>query len=198
MNVFLIRHGRSTANDKGLWTGQTDVSLSQKGIRDLQMNKKIFPYPEGDFYVTSPLKRCIETMEVLYGRAPDVQIADFLECSLGILEGTEYTDLTDDSNYTYWLEHPEETPFAEGESFSNFKKRTANGFKKMLAIMKERNKKKAVVVMHGNVIRSILNQFADNKIAHKDWLIPNGVIWKLDIKEDKIVAYKMLYGGTIE
>ena len=33
--ISLIRHGRTEANDKGIYIGRTDYPLSQKGISEL-------------------------------------------------------------------------------------------------------------------------------------------------------------------
>ena len=43
--ISLIRHGRTEANDKGIYIGRTDYPLSQKGISELYNKLDEFEYP---------------------------------------------------------------------------------------------------------------------------------------------------------
>ena len=36
MSIYLIRHGRTEANEKWLYCGSTDLSLSEKGRKELE------------------------------------------------------------------------------------------------------------------------------------------------------------------
>ncbi|MCL5432941.1 MAG: histidine phosphatase family protein, partial [Patescibacteria group bacterium] len=64
-NLILVRHGESEWNAKGLWTGLTDISLSENGrmeakrCADLLKNNKI------DKAYTSPLSRSKETLGII-------------------------------------------------------------------------------------------------------------------------------------
>ena len=42
--ISLIRHGRTEANDKGIYIGRTDYPLSQKGISELYNKLDEFEY----------------------------------------------------------------------------------------------------------------------------------------------------------
>ena len=75
--ISLIRHGRTEANDKGIYIGRTDYPLSQKGISELYNKLDEFEYPHVGKVYSSPLQRCTETAEILF---PDssVQIVENL------------------------------------------------------------------------------------------------------------------------
>ena len=36
MRLYVVRHGESEANKKGLWAGWHDVSLTEKGMKDAE------------------------------------------------------------------------------------------------------------------------------------------------------------------
>ena len=57
------------ANEEHRYLGKTDEPLSEKGIRFLQEKmKKSFSMP-GILYA-SPMKRCVQTAEILFRRKP--------------------------------------------------------------------------------------------------------------------------------
>lgn len=74
--IVLIRHGESVWNKKGLFTGWTDVNLSQQGIKeahsagqDLKKNKLKF-----DLAFTSFLKRAAKTLRIVLAELGEVKI----------------------------------------------------------------------------------------------------------------------------
>ena len=69
--ISVIRHGRTAANDKGIYIGRTDFPLSDKGAAELAGKMDEFQYPNVARVYSSPLRRCTETAEILF---PDVQI----------------------------------------------------------------------------------------------------------------------------
>ena len=56
MKLTLIRHAESTYNEKKLLQGQTDCSLSKKGLKDTKEKSKNFN-SNFDICFCSPLKR---------------------------------------------------------------------------------------------------------------------------------------------
>ena len=180
MKIYLIRHALSIANSLKIWTGQMDVDLSAAGIAEQRALSKRFKYPSADIYVSSPLLRCTHSLKLLYGRDADILMPEFMECSLGILEGKSYTNLNDDDNYLAWLREPDQAP-PRGESFNSFRRRVESGFIKLLDIINSRQMNSAAVVLHGNVMRAVLHAFADPGIAHSDWKIPNGGLYNIDV-----------------
>lgn len=188
MKIYLIRHAESTANALHIWTGQTDADLSDRGIAEQKALCGRFAYPNADLYVSSPLLRCTHSMRIIYGREPDILLPDFMECSLGILEGRKYTNLNDDENYTDWLNNPE-IPISGGESFGNFSRRAASGFTKVTRLMCERKAESAAVMLHGNVMRAILHAHADREIPHSRWKIPNGGVYELNTDGDRVCSW---------
>src|SRR3989338_8356811 len=62
-NLILVRHGESLWNEKGLWTGWTDIGLSKKGKKEARLageSLKSFPI---DIAYTSTLLRAKQTLD---------------------------------------------------------------------------------------------------------------------------------------
>lgn len=172
MKVFLLRHARSAANERRVWTGQTDIALSKSGIAEQLSVCARYAYPRGDLYFSSPLSRCFTSLELVYGRPADYLLPEFMECALGSLEGTQYTSLDDDVNYIDWINEPA-LRLNGGESFNEFTSRVCRGFLKVIAISEAAGTRSAAAVLHGNVMRAILHSFVDSSVPHQLWQIPN-------------------------
>ena len=184
MKIYMIRHAQSTANLEKVWTGQTNAALSDGGAAALRAICARFAYPRCDLYFSSPLRRCTESMEIIYGRAADFELAELAECDMGELAGAPYTSLDNDPNYFAWIGKPEETPPWKGESFGAFRRRAELGFLKILEICRERGAKSAAAVMHGDVMRAALHRFADPSVSHGEWKIPNGGVYAIEFGAD--------------
>ncbi|MFR4477353.1 MAG: histidine phosphatase family protein, partial [Ruminococcus callidus] len=91
--ISVIRHGRTAANDKGIYIGRTDFPLSDKGAAELAGKMDEFRYPNVARVYSSPLRRCTETAEILF---PDVQIQtvdNLIEMDFGTFEGKSADEL---------------------------------------------------------------------------------------------------------
>lgn len=172
MRFFLLRHTESVANERRVWTGQMDMGLSERGAAAQAAICSRCDYPAGELYFSSPLKRCLDSLRIVYGREADYSLPEFGECSLGELEGKGYTSLDDDPDYIAWIKKPG-TPVRGGESFDAFTARARSGFLRMARICGERGVSSAVAVLHGNVMRAILSGFVEPARPHRLWEIPN-------------------------
>ena len=73
---MLARHGESEWNKLGIWTGLTDVELSEKGRFEAQeAGLKLAPIAIDAVY-TSPLKRCLSTVHGILGVRENYGIDD--------------------------------------------------------------------------------------------------------------------------
>ena len=61
-HLILIRHGESLWNAKGVWTGLTDISLSEKGKEEARTAGASLKNTKIDIAFTSALKRAKETL----------------------------------------------------------------------------------------------------------------------------------------
>jgi len=61
--LILVRHGESEWNAKGLWTGLTDIGLSEKGKEEAREAAKSLKNIRIDLAYTSVLIRANQTLE---------------------------------------------------------------------------------------------------------------------------------------
>ena len=67
MKLVLVRHGESVWNKENLFTGWTDVELSEKGREEARHGGKLLKEAGYDFDIayTSVLKRAIQTLDII-------------------------------------------------------------------------------------------------------------------------------------
>lgn len=158
--LHLIRHGLTQGNEEGIYMGGgTDMPLSPRGIEELQRLKSTNPYPRADVLYSSPMKRALQTAEILYPQARDKTIVeDLRECRFGVYEGRKAEELMKDENFRKWMDPASNFVPEGGESGEAFAHRTA---KALLAILEDMAKKgvfEGVCIAHGGVIMTALAQ----------------------------------------
>ncbi len=172
MKIILIRHGKTFGNVLKKYIGITDESLCSEGI-ELLKNKK---YPICDLVICSPLKRCIQTAEIIY---PDHDIKiynDLRECNFGDFENKNYTELSENPYYQEWIDSGGTLPFPNGESSEKFKKRSVNAFFKAVNDNKFCNS--IAFIVHGGTIMSIMENLFNKNFY--DFQVKNGEAFVVD------------------
>ena len=150
MTVFLIRHGRTLANEQHLYCGSTDLPLSRAG-REALANRPPIDVGAAHF-ITSGMRRCNETLAILFGDVPYEVVRDFREIDFGAFEMKSYEMLKDEPAYQTWLSRdPEINPPPGGESGEQMTRRVLAAYKAL-----ESRKENTVIVTHGGVIAAIM------------------------------------------
>ncbi len=94
--LLLVRHGQSTANAKGIWQGQMEFPLSERGRAQADLAGRGLYEEQFEGLYSSPLSRAFETAEIIRDRtgfAGEVVPVDGLsERHGGILEGHTWAE----------------------------------------------------------------------------------------------------------
>lgn len=152
MKLYLIRHGQTKANEMHCYCGSTDLSLTESGVEELK--KKKYCVPENCRFVTSGMKRTEETLYWLFGNVDHVADRRFREIDFGVFEMGRYEQLKDREDYQNWIAGNNEKNIPPGgESGEQMRNRVMEGINKLLE-----EKKDTVLVSHGGVIASIMEQ----------------------------------------
>lgn len=184
--IYLIRHGKTIANEKRLYCGKTDLTLSQIGRSEL--NNFTLKYPKCDLYFTSGAKRANETLEILFGKVDYEEVKNFFEYDFGDFEMKSYEELKEDKSYIEWILDKEGKVFCpNGESKEVYRKRIKNEFLSLLKLLKEKNINSVALVSHGGTIGTILEEFYDNNKSFYEYQPSYGEGYKLTVEyfEDK-------------
>ena len=167
MIVNLIRHGRTSGNLESRYIGIIDEPLCKEGIYELKTRK----YPDCDKVICSPMKRCVQTAELIYPDKELVIYNDLRECNFGAFEGQSARELGDNPFYQKWLDSGKTLPFPEGEVPEDFKNRSCEEFLKAL---KEQHSERISFVVHGGTIMSIMERFCKPHRGYFDYRVNNG------------------------
>ena len=101
MRWILIRHGKTKGNLEGRYIGcRSDEPLCPEGTEELEQGM----YPAVSRVYTSPMRRCLETAELLYPGVPTEIIPEFRECDFGEFEGKNYAELNGRADYQAWMD----------------------------------------------------------------------------------------------
>lgn len=200
--LILIRHGESVWNQKGLWTGLTDVSLSEKGKEESKRAGELLKSDSIGFKIdeaySSPLKRSTETFDEI------VQVLDY-QIPLTInkaLNERDYGLLTGKNKWELKKEYGEEKfhkirrawnyPIPAGETLKDVYTRVVPYYETEI-LPKLKNGKNILIVSHGNSLRALikyLENISDENISSLEMATGEVYIYQID-KEGKIISKEM-------
>ena len=147
--LYLIRHGKTAANEAHLYCGSSDLPLSPAGEAELRQLR--FTLPPARF-LTSGMKRTEQTLAILFGEVPHRAELDFREIDFGRFELHSYEELKDDPQYQAWLtgDNRRNIP-PEGESGAQMEARVLAALARL-----EAEDVPTVLITHGGVIACIM------------------------------------------
>lgn len=177
MELIWIRHGMTKGNlEKRYIGGQTDEGLCEMGKEKLLAEKARGIYPQAEAVYVSPMKRCLETAEILYPQTPKTIIEGFRECDFGIFENKNTKELETSEEYQTWLLGNGKAPFPGGETPEDFCRRSVEALSELFQkqIKEERLPKKAAFVVHGGTIMAVFSALAEEKKGFYDYHTENG------------------------
>ena len=174
MSVYLIRHGLTAGNREKRYIGwRTDEPLCPEGIEALRGVQA----PPAELVFSSPLRRCLQTAEILYPRLRPEIVPDFRECDFGAFEGLNYAELNGRADYQAWIDSGGELPFPGGESRASFAARCVGAFEALRPRLRGRG---AALIVHGGTIMAVMEAFAVPKGTYFDFQRPCGAGYVLE------------------
>jgi alpha-ribazole phosphatase len=175
MAITLLRHGLTRENEQKQYIGWLDVPLSKSGVKQLK-ELAALSYPKADLFVTSDLKRCQETYELLFPStsSPLFVMNEWREIHFGDWEGKTYDELKMLPEYQQWLQQPFDFAPPNGESFLQFQTRVEEGLWRVIELFSTFHARHITVVTHGGPIRYILERYAPVERSFWDWHVPFG------------------------
>lgn len=203
LEFCLLRHGKTYGNTLGRYIGTTDEALCQEGRQRIREGV----YPEAQAVYVSPMKRCLETAELIYPAIVPKTEPLLRECDFGEFENKNYLELSGNQKYQTWVDSKGAMPFPGGESPADFMERCREGFRRIVEReyregqspgseweMPEKNigagrtkadcLRQVALVVHGGTIMSILSAFADETKGFYHWQVKNGEGFCARLDED--------------
>lgn len=148
MKLYVIRHGRTHWNEKGLMQGWVNIKLSETGKKEAKDIREKLKNISFDICISSPLKRTLETASIVTDNKYKIITDELLiERNLGEFEGKKYAEYEKLKFWDYKLNNDSYGV----EPVKDILKRTSS----FLNNLKEKDYKTVLIVSHAATIRAI-------------------------------------------
>lgn len=191
--LYLIRHGKTSANEKHLYCGKSDISLSDNGKNELNDIKRKVKYPECNRFFTSGAKRANETIDILYPNKQYEEVKEFWEYNFGNFEMKSYDMLKEKKEYISWItDETGQVSCPGGESKVEYRKRIKVAFETFIDKCFEEKINSACLLCHGGTIGTILEVFYDDSKSFYEHQPSCGRGYKLSIEKSDKIKFKVI------
>jgi probable phosphoglycerate mutase len=150
--LFLVRHGDTAWHDEGRIIGRQDVSLNLAGRKQIESLRRVLALLKPDSLYTSPIKRAVESAEILAGRlrlAP-IELPGVTELNTGEWTGRTVDELfATDEAWRAFRTDATSVRVPGGEDVYEVRDRIVESVEQIMAAGHQRS----VVVTHSAVIR---------------------------------------------
>jgi uncharacterized phosphatase len=178
--LFVVRHGDTEANEKGIDAGPLDFPLTKKGVKGASFLAKTLSKVKIDAVYSSPVFRAVETAKIL---------AHPHELKVKTLEELTEAKLKPQYVGKKGRHHILTTPDAFSETNAQLQDRVWKG----VAIIKKKSKGNVIMVSHGDVISAMLERVVDRKIGNERYYVAHPDPTSLTIVEVKEKPFLLLY-----
>ena len=190
MTLHFLRHGKTSANEKQLYYGQTDLPLSPGGADELRLLKKQNIYPRTDLVFTSGLIRAEQTADIVCGNVHRSVVPELAELSFGLFEMKSHDELKDRDDYQAWVaDETGEVECPHGESRSDFRRRVMLGFNTVLDETYRAGVESSFIVCHSGVVAHIMERLFPGTRSFYEWLPKPGRGYTTVYASDKPQIY---------
>lgn len=181
LKIIFIRHGKTKGNLEKRYIGRTDEPLCSEGISEISERK----YPPADIVISSPMKRCLQSAQIIYPEKEIIICPELQETDFGDFEGKNYSQLSEDIRYRRWIDGEYSSP-PNGESRDDFIDRCCAGFSEMI---NKHMGKTAAFIVHGGTVMAIMSRFAYPEGGFYDFQVKNGGGYTAELSDGKIINY---------
>ncbi len=162
--LSIFRHGRTIANDTGIYIGKTDYPLSENGKKELIEKTDEYIYPKVQRVYSSPLKRCLETAEIIFPEREILAVNDLRELDFGDFEGKSVDELINREDYKNWLKGGNAP---NGESIQDMTVRVFTALNQIILNMMSEDFNHCAIVTHSGIVTNMMTCFGIPKYDAK-------------------------------
>ena len=193
MKLYLIRHGETNLNQKGVYYGWTDVPLCSKGEKQIKQLRNIFPQKAWDCIISSPLQRAIQTVKLLQlpSNIPWVMEERLKEIHFGQWEGKRYETIQkeDPIHWKRWINHWQVVAPPKGESYLELYSRVESW---LLECVEKHKNQEILVISHQGCLRIILSILLGlGKEGYWHFSFESGAYSFVEYKDRHCIIHKM-------
>jgi len=154
--IYLVRHGQTEWNKKGIFRGHKDIPLDSTGITQAIQVAQYLKHKKIKNIFSSPLSRAVQTAEKISNITNNEIkiIEDLIDLHFGKWEGQEINWVKKNypNNYYFYKNEPEKSFFPNGESLAHCLERSYKTFYGLV----EKYQDNFVIVTHRVIIKLII------------------------------------------
>lgn len=188
-NLILIRHGESIWNQKGLWTGLTDIGLSDKGKEEARIAGEKLKNFTIDLAYTSALLRAKQTLSEIKNvlglqNIPTIENQALNERNYGIYTGKNKWEIQKEIGEQKFqnIRRGWNSPIPKGETLKDVYNRVVPYYQKEI-LPKLKEGKNILIAAHGNSLRALIKYLKN--ISDED-------ISNLELKTGEVYTFQIL------
>ncbi len=168
MKIYIVRHGETVLNAKGVMQGWLDEPLNQNGHALAEITGIAMKNIRFDCCISSSLTRARETAEIILresGNDLPLRIDDrIIEINFGDMEGKKISEMGEEG-YKFYMDPFHFVGFPNGETIRDVCNRTQEFLKELIA---KDDGKTYLISTHGCALRGMVNYLSDNPADY--WL----------------------------
>lgn len=172
--LSILRHGRTAANEDGIYIGKTDLPLSEGGKEELRELYETHEYPRVQRVYSSPLERAVQSAEILFPDREIIEVDDLREMDFGVFEGVKAEELLELDTYKKWLKGGLDNPPPNGESLRDMMVRCYTALNAIILDMMENDITHAGVMTHSGILMNMMSCFGLPKMKPMQFACPRG------------------------
>lgn len=194
MKIFIVRHGETNGNLRGVLQGWTDEPLNDKGRNLARITAQALSEIKFDVVISSPLSRAYETAQIMLeenkNKRVEIQIEERIkEMFFGSWEGLGLTkenfEIPSDNFNLFYTEPFSFVNSEDGESIFDVCERTG-AFYKELIHNPDYQDKTILLTTHGFALRAMLQQVYEDKEDFWHGKVPdNCAVNIIEVEEGK-------------
>ena len=179
--IYLFRHGMTKGNLNAQYIGHTDYPLTTDSISKLKSIKAKHHYPTVSAVFSSPLKRCIDSANIMFPQNNPLVINDLIEYNFGEFEECTAKELENNEDFQNWIRGDIHARPPYGESNAEFIQRVCSAFEKIVEGLLKTSTTEAAIVGHAGVLMTILSCYGLPEAPMAHWQMDAGYGFKLRI-----------------
>jgi D-lactate dehydrogenase len=187
--LIIVRHTESEWNAQGLWTGTTDVHLSQKGFADAATMGTKLKDIHFDYAYTSQQIRSQETLEAIKNASGQLDLHSEASGAINERDYGVYTGMNKEKVHASigteafnTLRRSWDGPVEGGETLKDVYARVIPFYLRVI-LPRVRHGQNVLMVAHGNSIRSLIKyieNISDDKIGVTEMPQDDALIYEVD------------------
>ena len=185
--IYVVRHGETEWNKSNRLMGKCDISLNDEGIAQAKELSKKLEELSFDLIITSPLKRTVQTSEIISRdkKVPFITDAGLEERNFGELRGLNPLSI----DYKSYWDYYRNKPLKDGEDMQTFFNRVYNALDNIVLKYKDID---ILLVLHYGVSIPVSCYFTE--------VIPPGSLidYKFGLKNCEIRRYGTNLGSKVK